>query len=155
MNFKKGLEDLFVRWWVTFSIMFVAMTTTLTVGMGAFITWSDQSYLSWATIAIWYGASLHLGYRVYYQREKTDFSLTTYFTELCTSLGLLGTIVGLVMMVVGAFDKIDASNQESLRQALSVMSVGMGTALVTTLVGLVCALTLQFQAVVIRERWRA
>jgi len=150
-----GIKDPFVRWWITFSIMIVAMTTTLLAGMGKFIVYSDQSYLSWITIAIWYAASFHLGYKISHKRENADFALTTYFTELCTSLGLLGTIVGLVMMVVGAFDRIDVSNQESLRVALSTMSLGMGTALVTTLVGLVCALTLQFQIIVVREKWRA
>jgi len=148
-----GIFNPFVRWWTSFSIMFVAMTTTLLAGMASFIVYSDQSYLSWLTIAIWYAASFHLGYKVYHAREKTDFTLTTYFTEVCTSLGLLGTIIGLVMMVVGAFDKIDVTNQESLRVALSTMSLGMGTALVTTLVGLVCALLLQLQVVIIREKW--
>lgn len=151
----KGLKDPFIRWWTAFSIMLVTMTTILLAGMGSFIVYSDQSYLSWLIISIWYAASFHLGYRVYYKRKNTDFALTTYFSELCTSLGLLGTIIGLIMMVVGAFDKIDAMNQESLRVALSTMSLGMGTALVTTLVGLVCALTLQLQIVVIRERLRA
>lgn len=150
-----GIFNPFVRWWVTFSIMFVAMTTTLLAGMASFIVYSDQSYLSWLTLAVWYAASFHLGYKVYYQRGKTDFALTTYFTETCTSLGLLGTIVGLVMMVVGAFEKIDPSNQESLRIALSTMSLGMGTALVTTLVGLVCAITLQLQVMIVREKWGA
>lgn len=150
-----GLLNPFVRWWTTFSIMFVAMTTTLMAGMGSFIVRSDQSYLSWLTIAIWYAASFHLGYKVYHKREKTDFTLTTYFTETCTSLGLLGTIIGLVMMVVGAFDKIDPTNQQSLNIALSTMSLGMGTALVTTLVGLVCAITLQLQTMIIREKWGA
>ena len=154
-----GTENPFVRWWISFSIMTVAIITTLIAGIGGFISKSDSTCISWVILAMAFGASLHLGYklRAYSKKVpeyKKDFKTTEYFIEQCTSLGLLGTIIGLIMMVVGAFANLDISSQESVKKSMLAMSAGIGTALVTTLVGLVCALLLRFQLVITSERWR-
>lgn len=159
----KGMENPFLRWWVAFSIMTVAMITTLVAGIGEFIHKSDSTFISWGILGVAFFASLHLGYKLKsYTRAKLlnedvqqDFKVTEYFIETCTSLGLLGTIIGLIMMVVGAFADLDVTNQESVKESMLAMSEGIGTALVTTLVGLVCALLLRFQLVATSEKWRA
>lgn len=148
-----GMNNPFVRWWITFSIMIIAMTTTLIGGIGSFIVASDQTWLSWGILAVFLGASGHLGYLI--KGKSKNFDVTEYFAEMCTSLGLLGTIIGLILMIVGAFADLDITNQESIKQALVSMSSGIGTALVTTLVGLVCALALRFQLVVAKKGWKA
>lgn len=147
-----GMSNPFVRWWVTFSVIFVALSTALLGGVGSFIVESDQTWISWGILTIFLGASVHLGYLVNGRSE--DFSVTEYFIETCTSLGLLGTIIGLILMIVGAFTDLDITDQESIKTALVSMSSGIGTALVTTLVGLVCSLLLRFQLVVTKEKWR-
>lgn len=156
-----GMENPLIRWWVAFSVMTVAIATTLIGGIGKFITENDCTYISWSILVMAFGASLHLGYKIraYSKRdvsaEQKDFKVTEYFIETCTSLGLLGTIIGLIMMVVGAFAELDISSQESVKESMLAMSTGIGAALVTTLVGLVCALLLRFQLVITSEKWRA
>jgi len=152
---QKGLYNPFIRWWVVFSIMAIAILTALFAGFGSFILHGDRTYLSWLILTIFFGASLHLGYKAYVRGTEADFNVTTYFIETCTSLGLLGTIIGLIMMIVGAFHSLDISNQASIKTALVAMSSGIGTALITTLVGLISALFLRFQLTVVREKWRA
>jgi hypothetical protein len=158
-----GIENPFIRWWITFSIMMIAISTALLGGVGLFVAHSDQTFLSWAILTMFFGASVHLGYKLkcYYGRNLLkkervkDFKVTEYFIEQCTSLGLLGTIIGLILMVVGAFTDLDVTDQESVKESMLAISSGIGTALVTTLVGLVCALLLRFQLVVSNGKWRA
>ena len=154
-----GMNNIFVRWWVSFSILTVAITTTLLAGIGKFITTHDCTFISWGILGMAFGASLHLGYklRAYAAKpsHKRDFKVTEYFIDTCTSLGLLGTIIGLIMMVVGAFGDLDVTNQASVKSSMLAISSGIGSALVTTLVGLVCALLLRFQLVITSEKWRA
>lgn len=151
----RGLENPFVRWWVSFSVIAVAMITTLLAGMGSFIAAGDKTFLSWLVLAIFFGGSLHLGHKVRVKGHNSDQSTTVYFIETCTTLGLLGTIIGLIMMIVGAFTNIDVANQASIKAALVAISSGIGTALITTLVGLVCAILLRLQLVIVHGKWRA
>lgn len=159
----RGMNNIFIRWWVLFSVMSVTMATALVAGIGEFITKHDSTYISWGILVMAFFASLHLGYklRVYShaslddQTVERDFRVTEFFIDTCTSLGLLGTIIGLIMMVVGAFTDLDITNIESVKESMLAMSSGIGTALVTTLVGLVCAMLLRFQLVATSEKWRA
>jgi biopolymer transport protein ExbB/TolQ len=50
-------------------------------------------------------------------------------------------------MLVSAFEGIDVSNISTVQNSLAQMASGMGTALYTTLVGLVSSLFIKFQLV--------
>jgi uncharacterized membrane protein YidH (DUF202 family) len=150
-----NMQSAFVRWWVFFWIIMISVATTLLSGLGAFITAADPTFLSWAIAALFLGASVHWGYKVRHKGVGANTNATDYFIELCTSLGLLGTIIGMIISVVGTFSNLDANNQDSIRKALATMSSGIGTALVTTLVGICCALLLRFQVEIVRMKWSA
>lgn len=144
------MTNTFVKWWVTFSIMFIVVGSVLFGGLGQFILESDKTYLSWLIISILLAGSLFAGYSSYGKYlYPEDLDLVHYFIDTSTSLGLLGTIIGLIMMIVGTFSNLDVSSQESVKTALLSMSSGIGTALVTTLVGLVCAMLLKLQMVIL------
>lgn len=64
---------------------------------------------------------------------------------------MVGTLVGFITVLSTAFGDVDAANPEQLKQILSVIATGMGTALVTTLVGLVSSLILKTQLVQLEE----
>jgi len=153
MDNSKGMSSPLVRWWVAFSVMMVALASALIAGLGKFIAASDQTHLSWVILGIFVATSIHLNYKVFKRGRDADFGVTDKATELCTTLGLLGTIIGLIMAITGAFTEVDVSNHESLKEALVSISSGVGTALVTTLVGLVCAIMLIVQLAVVREKW--
>lgn len=150
---KSGLSIPFVRWWVFWSIAAVTMITALMSGLGAFITKSDCTYLSWSTIGVFFLASAHFGFRVQKEGTAVDTQVMKYATDLCTSLGFLGTIVGLVLMVTGAFSSIRVQDTESIQNSIVAMASGIGTALVTTLVGLICSILMEFQVALVTMRW--
>ena len=81
---------------------------------------------------------------VYESRLKSPQEIGWFLADVMIKLGLLGTIVGFVMMLgsVGAVTNFDATTMQGV---LRQMSSGMGTALYTTFVGLVCSILTTFQ----------
>ena len=67
-------------------------------------------------------------------------------------LGLIGTVTGFILMLGTAFIGLDVSNVKSVQDALIKMSLGMSTALYTTLVGLVSSLAIKIQLVTIERQ---
>jgi hypothetical protein len=154
-----GMNNPLVRWWVTFSVMAIVLITALVAGLGKLILEGDKTFLSWGILAIFFGTSVHLGRNARIvggdctSREILDgervSDTVTYYVETCTALGLLGTIIGLIMMMHGTFVNIDIGNAESTKAALAQISGGIGTALITTMVGLISAILLRFQLKVV------
>lgn len=80
----------------------------------------------------------------YEYRMKSPQEIGWLSTDVMLKLGLVGTIVGFVMML-GSVAGVDEFNVSTMRNILQLMSIGMGTALYTTLVGIVCSLLVGFQ----------
>jgi len=83
---------------------------------------------------------------IYAGRVKGPNELGWFLTDVMLKLGLLGTIIGFILMLgsVAGTSSLDAN---TMQKVLRQMSIGMGTALYTTLTGLLASLTLgaQFQ----------
>jgi biopolymer transport protein ExbB/TolQ len=67
-----------------------------------------------------------------------------FFVDAIIKLGLLGTIVGFILML-GSVTDSSSLDINTMQKVLQQMSSGMGTALYTTLAGLVCSLLLAIQ----------
>ncbi|MFK7996860.1 MAG: MotA/TolQ/ExbB proton channel family protein [Granulosicoccus sp.] len=79
---------------------------------------------------------------------RSPAELGWFFVDLAVRLGLLGTIIGFIL-IFASLDKIDIEGGDDLKNLLIAMSGGMGTALYTTLTGLVGASLLSFQYLVL------
>jgi MotA/TolQ/ExbB proton channel family len=77
-------------------------------------------------------------------RVKGPHEVGWFIADLMIKLGLLGTIVGFIFMLASISD-ISTTDVSSMQKALKQMSSGMGTALYTTLVGLVGSMLLAAQ----------
>ena len=78
--------------------------------------------------------------------EKYAAAELGWFTsDLCLTVGMIGTVAGFIFMLSTAFASIDVSNVASLQNVLSQMSAGMGTALYTTAAGLISSAFLKIQ----------
>ena len=71
-----------------------------------------------------------------------------FFVDLAVRLGLLGTIIGFIL-IFASLDNISIDGGDDLKNLLIAMSGGMGTALYTTLTGLVGASVLSFQYLIL------
>ena len=78
------------------------------------------------------------------EQARGQHEMGWFVTGLLLKLGLLGTVIGFVMMLnsVSGIKSLDFSD---VQQVLSNMTVGMGVALNTTLVGLTGSMLLGFQ----------
>ena len=76
---------------------------------------------------------------------KRRYETGWFSSEICLTLGLIGTVSGFILMLVGAFADLNISDPDSVQQSLQNMSLGMSTALYTTLVGLLASVILKVQ----------
>lgn len=154
---------LFLKWWLFFTLTVVGTIFAQQLGVFLEIWEKDASYLSIATMAIFTVATIlcgSLSYKVCraaseleddeilddeslgkFEREE---ELGWFFSELCLTLGMVGTIIGFVMMLSG-FESLDLANPQTVQGLLSELGKSMATALYTTLVGLICGTLLKVQ----------
>ena len=85
--------------------------------------------------------------------NSKDYNKTThkvidvcwFSSEAMMTLGLIGTVAGMIYLFGQIFLEIDPSNQEDLKEALSHMATGLSTAMYTTICGMIGALLTKVQ----------
>jgi len=82
---------------------------------------------------------------VYESRLKGPHEIGWFIADIMIKLGLMGTIIGFVLML-GSVVNIADFDVTTMQKILRNMSSGMGTALYTTMAGLVCSMlsTIQY-----------
>lgn len=85
---------------------------------------------------------------VYADRLRSPVDLGWYIVDILIRLGLIGTIIGFIL-ILGALADGPIPTGDNIQALLITMSGGMGTALYTTLAGLVTATLLGAQYMVL------
>lgn len=139
-----------LRWWVIVCFQVLILSLGVFFGVWTHIWEVDVTRISFAIIAIWLITTAFIA-RYHFVKSKdarkTFMPVGWFLSETCLALGMIGTVAGFLIMMVSAFSDIDIGNTESMQAALSSMALGMGTALYTTLVGLVSSLFIKSQLV--------
>ena len=81
-------------------------------------------------------------------RAKSSHDLGWFLADILLKLGLLGTIVGFILML-GSVADTASLDVNTMQKVLKQMSNGMGTALYTTLAGLMGSMTLGAQYLIL------
>ena len=76
---------------------------------------------------------------VYESKLKGPHDIGWFIADVMIKMGLLGTIIGFILML-GSVANITDFDVTTMQKVLKHMSSGMGTALYTTLAGLVCSM---------------
>ena len=63
------------------------------------------------------------------------------------TVGMIGTVIGFIVMLSSSFQEIDPSNVDTMRRVITELAIGMSTALLTTLCGLVASLFIKVNIV--------
>lgn len=143
---------LFLQWHLIFTFICVISIILFQCGIAKEIWIKDSSFLSYITYIIFLICSLHAG-KLCYKISKNSKDIATYknkseigwfVSELCLTLGMMGTIIGFIMMLSG-FNSLDIQNITSVQALLTQLGGSMATALYTTIVGLVCGSILKLQ----------
>ncbi len=85
---------------------------------------------------------------IYADRLRSSVDIGWYLVDILIRLGLVGTIIGFIM-ILGSLSSGPAPTPENIQTLLISMSGGMGTALYTTLAGLVTGMALGAQYMVL------
>lgn len=85
---------------------------------------------------------------IYADRLRNPSETGWYLVDILIRLGLVGTIIGFII-VLSALSDGPAPTGDNIQTLLIAMSAGMGTALYTTLAGLICASLLGAQHMIL------
>jgi len=148
---KRNKMNNFLKWWLIFCISILGMYIAHIFGWITEIWSQDQTKISFVIIGLYILTSLNIGW-VTWKKAKgknvdSALSVGWFFSESMLALGMIGTVAGFILMLGVSFAEIDATQVETLREALKSMALGMSTALYTTLVGLICSQFFKLQLV--------
>jgi hypothetical protein len=136
----------FIQWVVVFSLIVLGLGVALFTGMFVRVNDADVTKLSFVILGLFMYCSIRLGISLargggsHAIRESSQF-----FADEFTKLGFIGTIAGFIYALYHTFSAIDMSDIASTQAALVCMATGMGTALYTTIAGLISSLLLRIQ----------
>jgi len=141
------------------SLVLASLLYIASEGLLGLVWEKDITKLSFLLLAIFSAMSGWCGYKTWtlskfldngqtedYLVEKIEHLMEVgWFTsDLCLSIGMMGTVIGFIMMLSG-FAAVDVANMTTVQDLIKGLGVGMSTALYTTLTGLVCSSLLKIQ----------
>ena len=140
----------FLRWWLMFCLLGIGTYATHQFGLFSALNEADASKLSFVILGIFVIFTLYIGtltQRVMKDRVPSESQSNTcwFFAESMTTLGMIGTVIGFLMMLGLAFANLNVTEVASVQEAIKMMALGMSTALVTTLVGMTGGWLLKLQ----------
>jgi small-conductance mechanosensitive channel len=139
--------ELFNRW-VGFMLMNILSIAYMGwYGIFNIILVSDITFLSWIILGIYFIVSISIGRKTYaycnpkgkQHRKPQNTNIEWFVRDELINVGLIGTIIGLMVVLGPAFAAIDPSMTATITEALGFISLGVGTALWTTITALVCS----------------
>jgi hypothetical protein len=144
-----------LRWWTMFCSSIVMLFLSWYFGFLATLYVTDITHISWLIIGLYFIFSMRIGWRIHRFDMKHDKQASSrpewYMSEMLLSLGMVGTVIGFIYMLSTMFVDINVEDISSVQYALGRMASGMGTALWTTLTGLLCSILLKLQLVYMDE----
>ena len=154
------VNSLLLRWWFLFCTQAALGTIAYHFSFFHHLYREDITRIGFFILGILIFTSLWIGKKVFSLKRNwpgaevaiKDFSPGWFIAESCLVLGLIGTVTGFILMLGIAFINLDVTNVASVQEALKNMSIGMSTALYTTLVGLVSSLAIKVQLVIIERQ---
>ena len=139
----------FLLWWLGFCLVCVGLEISYIHGSLEYIFLNDVTGLTWvvAVILIWQSfaccRALYDPDR-FFDRKHPILERGWFFSDIVLSLGMVGTVIGFMMMLSG-FAELDVTSAESAQEMITQLGMGMATALLTTLVGLIASILLKIQ----------
>jgi len=137
-----------LRWWASFCSLVAIYTGMYFFGVWEYLWGADWSKISFGVVVLFtlvmlqlgrWTAKLHGTKRVTIREARLKLSPYEWLASAMERAGLAGTVVGFIYMFSFAFVGIDPNDVGTIKAGIEIITVGMSTALLTTLVGIVCA----------------
>tara|TARA_X000000950_G_scaffold272857_1_gene355976 strand:- start:6344 stop:6796 length:453 start_codon:yes stop_codon:yes gene_type:complete len=140
-----------LKWWLIVVMTFSAVIIANYFDGISFLWNHDSTKISFVILAVFTLSTAIIGFKIFMterkQREYQSYEGLWFSAEALLSLGLTGTVLGFCMVLIGTFQGLNLSSPESVQGAISSMASGIGTALLTTLMGIVTSTILKAQLV--------
>ena len=146
----------FLRWWLLFCLYGLGAIVLFKLGLFHQLYEADASKLSFVILSIFSVVTAYIGMLTYRMWKNIDIKKQQvdacwFFGDSLTTVGMIGTVIGFLMMLGTAFANLDVSEVNSIQEAITSMALGMSTALTTTLTGMICSLLVKLQLVNLDE----
>jgi len=139
-------------WYTMIATNICAAIWLVYAGVFGWVVSHDFTYISVLIIALYVGCLVTMPFTEFdWSKSNTRrFDTQYYISGRLTQLGLLGTVIGLMVAVDGLSQlSIDVGNQSAIMGMIKLMFSALGTALITTIVGLICSILLATQLVLL------
>lgn len=120
-------------WWFFFCLQVFGAVVGYHFGVLDMIIAADPTYISLFILIIHTITVAMIGYYTY-RRDMSNIEPLWFVSETQLGLGMIGTLVGFIIMFSGAFAA--GVTAENIKNVVTAIAVGVGTAIWTTLVGL-------------------
>lgn len=137
-----------LRWWASFCSLTAIYTGMYFLGVWQYLWDADWSKISFGVVILFtmvvlqlgrWTAKLHGPIRVTPLEAARKLAPYEWLASVMERAGLAGTVVGFIYMFSFAFVGIDPNDVSTIKTGIEIITVGMSTALLTTLVGIICA----------------
>lgn len=146
---------IFWKWWTLIVLVATALVSAeLYLGVIDFVVNNDPTYISFGIFALFAISTVVTGSWCFQlQRgnkiDDTRFGPLWFISDALMSIGMIGTLLGFLMVLTSAFTDVDTSDVEAMQEVIGQLATGMGTALLTSLVGLISSTLLKVQLVML------
>ena len=148
--------NVFLKWWLIIVLSVIGSCVSIYFDFDKFLYENDLTKLSLVILLFFSISSIIVGYKIYKQFvEKVDtytYETEWFVSEILVSLGMIGTVIGFIYMLYTVFGNLDIGDTSIIKASLSTMANGMGTALLTTLIGLTSSVLLKCQLVLTNDK---
>lgn len=141
-----------LKWWIQVAIIAFASLMVNQYGWWSFLYAADMTKVSFVILGLFVISSLCVGF-ISLQNAEWDHierlsNYAWFSSEVMVTLGMIGTVAGFLIMLNTAFSNLNVNDIANVQQAISDMAIGMSTALVTTLTGLICSTVIKVQLII-------
>ena len=144
-----------LKWWLLVVLTVSGVVIANYFDMIMFVWESDFTKISFVISFIFVITTAVIGFKMVQtergKREPVGYEKEWMASEHLLSLGLLGTVCGLAYTFISSFENLDIGNVEAAQEVITVMALGLGSAMTTTIVGLVCSMILKSQLVIAED----
>lgn len=147
------MNKIFFLQWLLITTIIAVLIGVAQYFSGAFTLMAsyDISYICYGIWGLFAISVLYIGSFSF--RKQTFFSKARTLAEMMTSLGLLGSVIGLSysMMQINWSGLADADKQEIVN-SMGSLSAGIGTSLTTTITGIIASLLITVYILFLRKK---
>jgi hypothetical protein len=146
---------IFWKWWTLIVLVATALVSAeLYLGVIDFVVNNDPTYISFGIFTLFAISTVVTGSWCFQlQRgnkvDSNQLSPVWFVSDALMSIGMIGTLLGFLMVLTSAFTDVDTSDVEAMQEVIGQLATGMGTALLTSLVGLISSTLLKVQLVML------